>query len=123
VNRAIDADFRSTPDVRAMENRSASSNKNLIADLGANHVAVGSYNTVISQYTRVTTCGSDYGIFQHDAVAANTDRAAGLRHKAGAMHDPAAGTDNDIAAHRGIRGNPRIGIDQRRMFRVRNDHS
>ncbi|CUX30325.1 hypothetical protein AGR4C_Cc50362 [Agrobacterium tumefaciens str. Kerr 14] len=112
MHGCVDADFRSAPDVRPVEHGSAGRDEHLVVNLGTDYMTVGPDYAVVAHFAIVAARGPDHRVFEHDAVPSDADGAAGLRHQASTMHNPAARTDDNITTDRRILRNPGIGINR-----------
>lgn len=108
---SVDADFRSMTNLHPVEHGRFGGDKDFSADLGANHMAVRTNDTVVPHGAVMPARGADNRVLEDDAVASNADGAVGFRHQASAMHDPATCTDNNITTDRRVLSNPGIRID------------
>jgi hypothetical protein len=99
VDNAVDPDFRSLPQVRAVEHCRSSRDEDFIFNRAPDEVCVGSNQTVAADPSRMTNGASDYGIFHDDATLAHLDSATFCYH-CRAVHDAAVGANDHVPTDR-----------------------
>src|SRR5688572_17214148 len=121
MNNAVDADLRSRPDVRAMEDGTARSEKDFLLDRAADHMSVGADKAIGGDAQPMGGRAAQNRVLHDDALATNLDGAA-LRDDLCAKHDSRARADSDVPAHGGVRSNEGRGINNGRLAQVFDEH-
>jgi hypothetical protein len=121
MNNAIDPDLRSRPDVRAMEDGTARSEKDFLLDHAADDMSIGADKAVSGDAQPMGRRATQNGVLHDDALAAYLDGAA-LRDDLCAEHDSRASADGDVPAYDGVRSNEGRGINDGRLAQVFDEH-